>query len=144
MIITPNHKTYARVEKALAAVPPEAQKVFQAFHEAFGAWCATAMADIQCEAHARGVTYTINRGSKAFVWINFTAKGISLFIPGVKPEDYPGAKPTTTTPDNRPGALINVAPGNPLDTALKAIQDAYRPKGASMTRITDRTPAATV
>ncbi len=68
----------------------------------------------------------VRNGSKAFVWINFSNKGLSVFVPGVKPADYPGAKPTATTPDEVSGALINVTSADLIPMALKAFQDGYK------------------
>lgn len=130
MVIKPNHRTFVRIEKPLSAVPKDVGLLFQAFHQKLSRWNDDAHASLECEAHARGVTYLVDRGSRAFVWINFTAKGISLSIPGIRAEDFPGAKTTTNTPGGRLGILLCVAPGQPLDEAIQAVQAAFRVCGA--------------
>jgi hypothetical protein len=126
MEIAYNHKTYVRIDKPLSKFNPAVAKLFYKFHNQLSAWRAATLADLQCEAHSKGVTYMVRNGSKAFIWINFIADGLSIMVPGVDTAVYPGSKPTTNTPDQVPGALLKVTEPAHISLAVKAIQDGYK------------------
>ena len=125
MEIKPNHKTFVRIDTPLAKVAPAVGTLFHRFHSQLSDWRAERLADLQCEAHVRGVTYMTRQGAKAFIWINFGASGLTVMVPGVDPSIYRGAKATTNTPGQIRGALLKVATPSDIPIAIQAIQDAY-------------------
>jgi hypothetical protein len=108
---------------AFSKVPAEVQAFFQQFHKELELWVTKVNARIESEAHSRGVTY-IAKG-QTFFWLDLTKTGLSLAIPKIRATDYPNAKPTLNTPGNRDGIRLTVKLGDNLQTAIKAVQDAY-------------------
>jgi hypothetical protein len=61
MEIKPNHKTFVRIDTPLAKVAPAVATLFHQFHSQWSDWRTGRLADLQCEAHVRGVTYMIRQ-----------------------------------------------------------------------------------